>query len=109
MDKYNPEAITRTDQLLSYYVMDIAAAIPGLSGLFIAGVFSAALSTMSTSLNSLGATLFEDFIRPCLKNKLTDRCASNILKLIVVVVGAVCVLMVFIVDKLGSVLQVKIK
>jgi hypothetical protein len=37
------QAISRSDQLLAYYVMDIASAIPGLPGLFMAGIFSASL------------------------------------------------------------------
>jgi hypothetical protein len=37
------QAIKRVDQLLPYYVMDVAGFIPGLPGLFIAGVFCAAL------------------------------------------------------------------
>jgi hypothetical protein len=37
------QAVSRPDQLLPYYVMDIAASIPGLPGLFVAGIFSAAL------------------------------------------------------------------
>jgi hypothetical protein len=37
------QAITRSDQLLAFYVMDIASAIPGLPGLFMAGIFSASL------------------------------------------------------------------
>lgn len=62
---------------------------------------------MSSSLNALGATLFEDFIRPCLRNKLTDKTANNIIKCVVVIIGAVCVFVVYIVDKLGTVLQVR--
>ncbi|PSN54833.1 Sodium-coupled monocarboxylate transporter 2 [Blattella germanica] len=97
--------IPRIDQLLAYYVMDIAEAIPGLPGLFVAGIFSAALSTMSSCLNSLGATLFEDFVRPCLNVKVSDKVASNIIKIIVIIIGAVCVVMVFLVDKIGGILQ----
>lgn len=35
--------VHKTDQLVPYYVMDVARDWPGLSGLFVAGVFSAAL------------------------------------------------------------------
>lgn len=35
--------IAKSDQLLPYFVMEIAAAMPGLPGLFVSGVFSAAL------------------------------------------------------------------
>lgn len=42
-DPFTTKQVSRNDQLLPYYVMDIAGNIPGLSGLFIAGIFSAAL------------------------------------------------------------------
>lgn len=35
--------VEKKDQLLPFYVLDVAGHIPGLSGLFIAGIFSAAL------------------------------------------------------------------
>jgi sodium-coupled monocarboxylate transporter 8/12 len=35
--------ITKHDQLLPYYVTDVAEHIPGIPGLFMAAVFSAAL------------------------------------------------------------------
>lgn len=35
--------IKRSDQILAYYVLDVAKQIPGISGLFVAGVFSTAL------------------------------------------------------------------
>lgn len=42
-DPFKTGAVKRNDQLLPYYVMDVAGSIPGLPGLFIAGVVSAAL------------------------------------------------------------------
>lgn len=56
--------ISRTDQTLPYYVMDVAGHLPGLPGLFLAGLVSAALATMSASLNTVSGTIYEDFIRP---------------------------------------------
>jgi hypothetical protein len=64
-------------------------------------------STMSSSLNAIGAVLFEDFIRPCLRKKINDKTANNIIKFVVVIIGTLCVLIVFVVDKLGAVLQVR--
>jgi hypothetical protein len=37
------QRIQRSDQLIPFFVLDVAGHIPGLSGLFVAGVFSAAL------------------------------------------------------------------
>lgn len=42
-DPFTTKEVTKGDQLLPYYVMDVASKVPGLSGLFIAGVVSAAL------------------------------------------------------------------
>lgn len=56
--------IKKPDQIFPYYVMDIAQSVPGLPGLFVAGVFSAALSSMSSSLNVLSGTIYGDFLKP---------------------------------------------
>ena len=42
-DPFLTKRISRNDQLLPYYIMDVAGKIPGLPGLFLAGVFCAAL------------------------------------------------------------------
>lgn len=50
-----------TDQILPYY---IATQMPaGLAGLIIAGVFAAAQSTVSTSMNSTATTVVTDLLR----------------------------------------------
>lgn len=45
------------------YVIDSMGHINGLSGLFVAGIFSASLSTVSASLNSLAAVTIEDYCK----------------------------------------------
>jgi len=37
--------------------------IPGLTGLFIAGIFSSAMSSVSPILNSMAAITMEDYIK----------------------------------------------
>ena len=56
--------INSYDQLMPLYVMDTLSAYPGVPGLFIAGIFSAGLSTISATVNSLAAVILEDFIKP---------------------------------------------
>jgi len=36
--------------------------LPGVAGLFIAGIFSGSLSTVSSALNSLAAVTMQDFL-----------------------------------------------
>ena len=56
------DATITTDQIFPLF---IAREMPiGLAGLIVAGVFSAAQSTVSTSMNSTATTLVTDFLRP---------------------------------------------
>lgn len=49
---------------MPYYVAEVGGRIPGLPGLFIASVFAAGLSTLSTIMNTLSGVIYDDFIRP---------------------------------------------
>lgn len=48
---------------MPYYVVDTMGNTPGLSGLFVAGIFSASLSTISAGVNSLAAVTIEDYYK----------------------------------------------
>ncbi|XP_047112838.1 sodium-coupled monocarboxylate transporter 2-like [Schistocerca piceifrons] len=104
-DPISTKQIGKADQLLPHFVMAISKGIPGLPGLFMAGVFSAALSSMSTGLNSMTGIIFEDLIRPCVKKPISEARASFIMKVMVALIGALCVALVFLVEKLGTLLQ----
>jgi sodium-coupled monocarboxylate transporter 8/12 len=45
------------------YVVDSLNHMPGLSGLFVAGIFSGSLSTVSSAVNSLAAVTIEDYLK----------------------------------------------
>jgi solute carrier family 5 (sodium-coupled monocarboxylate transporter), member 8/12 len=93
------------DQLLPLLVMDTLGDYPGLPGLFVAGVFSAALSSLSTGLNSMSAVMLEDFFKPFADRPLTEKQTKYIMRGVVAVFGAICVALVFVVERLGAVLQ----
>lgn len=48
---------------MPHYVIDTMGKLPGLSGLFVSGIFSASLSTVSAAVNSLAAVTLEDYIK----------------------------------------------
>lgn len=49
---------------MPYYVAEVGGRIPGLPGLFIASIFAAGLSTLSTVMNTLSGVIYDDFIKP---------------------------------------------
>ncbi|XP_078050256.1 sodium-coupled monocarboxylate transporter 2 isoform X3 [Augochlora pura] len=104
-DPVKTKQIGKSDQLLPFYVMELSTSIPGLPGLFVACVFSAALSTMSTGLNSMSGVIFEDMIKPWLRGPISDTAASRTMKATVIVIGIVCMALVFLVEKLGGLIQ----
>nr|CAH7758339.1 unnamed protein product [Callosobruchus chinensis] len=93
------------DQLLPLLVMEILGDIPGLPGIFVAGIFSAALSSLSTGLNAMAAVVLEDFYKPFFQKELTEKQTYFFMKATVIITGTVCLGMVYVVEKLGAVLQ----
>lgn len=94
--------IEKVDQILPYFIVNVANKVPGLPGLFVAGIFSAALSTMSSCWNSLAGTIYEDLLYVHMPNW-SERGASNVMKLIVFLLGVSTIALVFVVERLGSV------
>jgi len=105
-DPVATKMVQKTAQILPYYVMAVAKDFPGLTGLFISGVLSAALSTMSAGLNTVAGTLYEDFVKFVLRGqKQSDSKQAFTLKVIVAVLGVVCIFLVYVVERLGALFQ----
>nr|XP_023027478.1 sodium-coupled monocarboxylate transporter 2-like [Leptinotarsa decemlineata] len=105
-DPLSSHKIHKNDEILPYYVLEVGGTIPGLSGLFIAGVFCASLSTLSGSLNCLAGTIYEDFLKISLEKKGFSNASA--LKILVVIIGTLGTLMVYIVEHLGGLLALAI-
>ncbi|XP_070395469.1 sodium-coupled monocarboxylate transporter 2-like [Dermacentor albipictus] len=60
--------IASIDQILPYYVNTYLVHVPGFLGLFLAGIVSAATSTVSSTINSQVAILYVDVIARRYKN-----------------------------------------
>ncbi|XP_063978651.1 putative sodium-dependent multivitamin transporter [Diachasmimorpha longicaudata] len=97
------------DMLMPYYVMDTMSEWPGVPGLFIAGIFSAGLSTISAALNSLSAITLEDYVKPlyftCTGNDLSPQKSLILSKFLAFFIGLASIALAFIAQYLGGVLQ----
>lgn len=98
--------VKQDDQLFPIYVMETVGEWKGVAGLFIAGVFGAALSSLSVVLNSTAAVLLEDILKGCFKCKPSEKTAAIFVKGSILVLGAAAMGFLFIVEKLGGILGV---
>lgn len=104
-DPIKSKRIPSVDQLMPLYVLDTMGSIPGLTGLFVAGIFSAALSSVSPVLNSLAAVTMEDYLKPFMKQDISDQNRVFYMKILVLAYGTICLLLAFLSRYLGSLLQ----
>ncbi|GFT73156.1 sodium-dependent multivitamin transporter [Trichonephila clavipes] len=77
---------------------------PGLPGLFVAGVFSASLSSVSSAINSLTAVTVEDFLHPLYFHRLSEKWITIFTKITALSYGIICIFLTFIVDQGGGIL-----
>lgn len=96
------------DQLLPLFVMETVGHLRGVPGLFIAGVFGAALSSLSVALNSTSTVFLEDFVKGCLKMKLSEKTATLLVKTVTIVLGIIGVACLYVVEHMGGVLAVSL-
>uniref|UniRef100_A0A671WHC7 Solute carrier family 5 member 6 n=1 Tax=Sparus aurata TaxID=8175 RepID=A0A671WHC7_SPAAU len=96
-------------QMVISFVMDMLQGLPGLPGLFIACLFSAALSTISSAFNSLATVTMEDLIKPHFP-AMTEARATLLSKALAMSYGLLCLAMAYLTHLMGdSVLQVALK
>ncbi|KAG8247929.1 hypothetical protein J6590_051229 [Homalodisca vitripennis] len=102
--------ITKANQMVPLYVMEVGRDYPGLAGLFMSGVMSAALSSLSAWLNAVGGILYKDFMEvfyPRVKHSETKQ--STIIKSIIVILCIICSSLVAVIEKLGTIYQFKVR
>jgi len=110
-DPFLAGRINSRDQNMPLYIMDALKDYPGIAGLFVAGIFSACLSTVSTALNSLSAITLEDYFKNIylfIKKKPYEpsvRDSAMISKILATCYGVICILVAFLTQNLGGVLQ----
>ncbi|KAG8247932.1 hypothetical protein J6590_051232, partial [Homalodisca vitripennis] len=109
LSRKNILVIAKANQMVPLYVMEVGRDYPGLAGLFMSGVMSAALSTLSAWLNAVGGILYKDFMDvfyPRVKH--SEEKQSTIIKLIIVILCIISSSMVVVIEKLGTIYQVTV-
>lgn len=104
-DPIKTRRIMTADQLFPLFVMDTMGNIPGIPGIFVAGIFSASLSTVSSGINSLTAVVHEDIIKPYVWKNLTDVQTLRLLKLMSIVGGLLCIGAAMVSGYMGNIIQ----
>lgn len=92
-------------KLLPLFVVDSLEDIPGVTGLFIAGLLSGSLSTVSSAINSLAAVTWEDYIQPLLKATPKPLTVSLMNKFLACLFGLACIGLAFVAENFTGVLQ----
>ena len=93
--------VSNGNQVAPYFVMDILSNLPGLAGLFLAALFSGALSSLSSGINAMGANTVQDILSSCLRNT-TQRTKTVVAKITVFVYGAVAVSLAYLAKDFGG-------
>ncbi|CAD7081832.1 unnamed protein product [Hermetia illucens] len=97
--------IAAKDQLLPFYVMDVFKEINFVTGIFVAGIFAASLGTVASALNSLSAVTCEDLLENGFNIKIHPNTGATYAKWMSLGYGIFSFLLVFVVERLGGVLQ----
>ena len=102
-----PEKLDPTIQIDQIFPTFIGAELPvGIAGLIVAGIFAAAQSTVSTSMNSIATTVVTDFMRPfnVCKSEKAYLNAARVLTFIMGVIGTLAGLL-FISPEIRSLME----
>ncbi|XP_015913608.1 putative sodium-dependent multivitamin transporter [Parasteatoda tepidariorum] len=98
--------ISSADQLFPYYMIRSFSIYPGMAGFCVSGIFCAALTSISSAVNSLAAVTFEDFVKPfCKCNSLvTEKSSARISKFFALFYSALCIAMTYIVGNIKAII-----
>jgi len=95
--------INKPDQLFPFIVMDILSYIPGIPGLFVAGVYSSSLSTISSGINAMATVTLEDFVRP--NTRWSESSYKKFSQLLVVFFGLMYILFAYLASVVGGLIK----
>ncbi|GFO41783.1 sodium-coupled monocarboxylate transporter 1 [Plakobranchus ocellatus] len=86
--------VDNKNQLMPYFVLHTLRFLPGLSGLYISTIFSGALSTLSSGINSIAANIVEDFLYKFLQHR-SESAVTTFTKIIVCFLGTIIIVLAY--------------
>ncbi|CAL8103918.1 unnamed protein product [Orchesella dallaii] len=101
-DPRNSGRIQAADQILPLFVVETLQDYKGLPGLFVAGITCAGLSTVSSGVNALAASVVEDYVKKWWPG-LPDSKLALVSKGISAISGVVAFGFVFIAESMGNI------
>ncbi|XP_037527731.1 sodium-coupled monocarboxylate transporter 1-like [Rhipicephalus sanguineus] len=93
-------SITRYDQIVPYYINKSASSINGFLGLFLAGLVSASISTVSSVVNSHAAVLYVDIVSPYVR--ISEKKLGLVMAALATSSGTVMILFGLLIPHIGS-------
>ncbi|ESN96361.1 hypothetical protein HELRODRAFT_68342 [Helobdella robusta] len=99
-DPVRSKQVENVNQLVPYFMVNVLN-YPGLPGAFLAVLFSGALSSISSSLNSCAAVTWQDLVSYFFKNK-TEHTKAFIIKVLVVLFGLLALGVAFLARLVGQ-------
>ncbi|KAL1433872.1 hypothetical protein MTO96_012206 [Rhipicephalus appendiculatus] len=93
-------SITRYDEIVPYYVNKSVSSIEGFRGLFVAGLVSASISTVSSVVNSHAAVLYVDIVSPYIR--ISEKKLGLVMAALATCSGAVMILFGLLILYMGS-------
>ncbi|XP_069103875.1 sodium-dependent multivitamin transporter-like [Argopecten irradians] len=107
-DPIASKTIKNPNQILPLLVVTIFHDLPGLSGVFVAALLSASLSSISSVLSSLSAQTVEDIVKPMVKD-LSESRATLIAKIAVFIYGFIGIAISFMIANIkGPLTQITV-
>ncbi|XP_029051314.1 putative sodium-dependent multivitamin transporter isoform X2 [Osmia bicornis bicornis] len=103
--------ISSFDKIMPFFAAERMSRVPGITGLFISGIFSASLSTISATLNALAAMALEDYVKPLCRAtgvQFPNEKATLIGKLLGIFNGLVCMAVAFMAKSMGTLVETAI-
>jgi SSS family transporter len=95
--------INNSNQILPFFVIDRLTSIKGSAGLFLSAIFAGSLSSVSSSLNSSAAILWQDFLKRFDYFKMyNDNKSTLTTKILVLICGVLATSLAFVVSTLGG-------